>query len=88
MATFFAVLPNFRDLLFAQRQATFIAFDVLYLNGRDLRTLPDQRKAVLEKLIHRKRARMFYLDHVTGLGENAFWNSGIFETTPPIPASN
>ena len=31
--------PNFRDLLFRQRPAIFIAFDLLYLNGRDLPTV-------------------------------------------------
>jgi bifunctional non-homologous end joining protein LigD len=61
--------PNFRDLLFRQRQAIFIAFDLLYLNGRDLRPLPlVQRKTLLKRLIRRKRARMFYLDHVEGDG--------------------
>src|SRR5262244_3142986 len=32
--------PIFRDLLFRRRQCVFIAFDLLYLNGKDLRTLP------------------------------------------------
>ena len=57
--------PNFRELLFRQRQSIFIAFDLLYLNGRDLRPLPLlERKRTLKRLIRRKRARMFYLDHV------------------------
>jgi len=61
--------PNFHDLLFRQRQAIFIAFDLLYLNGRDLRTLPlVERKTMLKRLIRRKRARMFYLDHVESDG--------------------
>jgi ATP-dependent DNA ligase len=52
--------PNFRDLLFRH---------LLYLNGEDLRTLLlIERKAMLKKLICRKRARMFYLDHVEGDG--------------------
>jgi hypothetical protein len=29
-----------RDLLFRRRQCMFIAFDLLYLNGKDLRMLP------------------------------------------------
>jgi ATP-dependent DNA ligase len=38
--------PVFRDLLFRKRQCVFIAFDLLYLNGKDLRTLPlIERKA-------------------------------------------
>jgi bifunctional non-homologous end joining protein LigD len=32
--------PVFRDLLFRKRHCVFIAFDLLYLNGKDLRTLP------------------------------------------------
>jgi bifunctional non-homologous end joining protein LigD len=61
--------PNVRDLLFRQRQAIFIAFDLLYLNGKDLRTLPlIERKAMLKRVIRRKRARMFYLDHVESDG--------------------
>src|SRR5262245_12088594 len=31
--------PVFRDLLFRKSQCVFIAFDLLYLNGKDLRTL-------------------------------------------------
>ena len=48
--------PVFRDLLFRRRQCVFIAFDLLYLNGKDLRTLPlIERKAMLKKLLRRKR---------------------------------
>jgi len=43
----------------------FVAFDLLYLNGRDLRTLPlIERKRQLRKLLARKRSRILYLDHV------------------------
>src|SRR5262249_33709528 len=53
--------PVFRDLLFRRRQCVFIAFDLLYLNGKDLRTLPlVDRKAMLKKLLRRKRSRMLY----------------------------
>jgi len=49
--------PVFRDLLFRRRQCVFIAFDLLYLNGKDLRTLPlTDRKAALKKLLRRKRS--------------------------------
>jgi len=61
--------PNFRDLLFRQRQAIFIAFDLLYVNGKDLRLLPlIERKAILKQLIRRKRSRMLYLDHIEADG--------------------
>jgi len=61
--------PTFRDLLFRQRQSIFVAFDLLYLNGKDLRTLPLlERKAMLKKVIRRKRSRLLYLDHVESDG--------------------
>jgi len=57
--------PNFRALLFRQRQCIFIAFDLLYLNGKDLRVLPlIERKAMLKRLLRRKHSRILYLDHV------------------------
>jgi bifunctional non-homologous end joining protein LigD len=60
-----ACRPVFRDLLFRRRQCVFIAFDLLYLNGKDLRMLPlIDRKALLTKLLRRKRSRILYLDHV------------------------
>lgn len=44
--------PIFRDLLFRRRQCVFIAFDILFLNGKDLRTLPlIDRKAALKRLL-------------------------------------
>ncbi len=65
--------PVFRDLLFRRRQCVFIAFDLLYLNGKDLRTLPlMERKAALKKLLRRKRSRILYLDHVHGDGRLLF----------------
>ena len=61
--------PNFRDLLFQRRQCIFIAFDLLFLNGKDLRVLPlIERKAMLKRLIRRKRARLLYLDHIESDG--------------------
>jgi bifunctional non-homologous end joining protein LigD len=65
--------PAFRDLIFRKRHPIFIAFDLLYLNGKDLRTLPlIERKAMLKRLIRRKRAPMFYLDHVESDGRLLF----------------
>jgi bifunctional non-homologous end joining protein LigD len=64
--------PVFRDLLF-RRQCVFIAFDLLYLNGRDLPTLSlIERKAMLKKLLQRKRSRILYLDHVEDDGRLQF----------------
>ena len=65
--------PNFRDLLFRRRQCIFIAFDLLYLNGRDLRILPlIERKAMLKRVLRRKRSRVLYLDHVETDGRLLF----------------
>jgi len=65
--------PVFRDLLFRRRECVFIAFDLLFLDGKDLRTLPlIDRKAVLKKLLRRKRSRILYLDHVEGDGRLLF----------------
>jgi len=53
--------------------AVFIAFDLPYLNGKDLRTLPlIERKAILKKLLRRRRSRILYLDHVEGDGRLLF----------------
>jgi len=63
----------FRDLLFRRRECVFIAFDVLYLNGKDMRALPlIDRKTALRKLRRRKRSRILYLDHVEGDGRLLF----------------
>src|SRR5262245_27736955 len=65
--------PVFRDLLFRRRQCVFIAFDLLFLNGRDMRTLPlMQRKAALKRLLRPKRTRILYLSHVEGDGRLLF----------------
>ena len=46
---------------------------ILYLNGKDLRTLPlIERKAWLKKLLRRERSRILYLDHVEGRGRLLF----------------
>src|SRR5499426_2395262 len=63
----------FRDLLFRRGQCVFFAFDLLFLNGKDLRTLPlIERKAALKKLLRRKRSRILYLDHVERDGRLLF----------------
>jgi bifunctional non-homologous end joining protein LigD len=63
----------FRDLLFRKSQCVFIAFDLLYLNGKDMRMLPlVERKAALKRLLRRKRSRILYLNHVEGDGRLLF----------------
>jgi len=44
--------PNFKDLLFRRRNPTYIAFDVLAVDGEDVTRLPlKERKALLDKLL-------------------------------------
>jgi bifunctional non-homologous end joining protein LigD len=63
----------FNDLLFRRRECLFFAFDLLFLNGEDLRGLSViERKARLKPLLRRKRARMFFLDHVESDGYSLF----------------
>ena len=51
---------------------TFVVFDVLYADGRDVRDLPlEERKELLEKLIVPKHGVMFS-KHVVGAGEKLF----------------
>ena len=48
--------PIFRDLLFRKSTCIFVAFDLLYLNGKDLRTLPlIERKKTLKRLLRSTR---------------------------------
>jgi bifunctional non-homologous end joining protein LigD len=65
--------PSFRDLLLRRGRRVFIAFDLLYLDGKDLRVLPlIERKTILKELIKRKNSRILYLDHVQGDGRLLF----------------
>jgi bifunctional non-homologous end joining protein LigD len=67
--------PRFNDLLFRRGEARFFAFDLLYLNGKDLRydQLAD-RKAQLRKVLNSRRSEsgVHYADHVTGSGVALF----------------
>jgi ATP-dependent DNA ligase len=60
----------FNDLLFWRRECLFFAFDLLHLNGEDLRSLPlIERKARLRRLLRRKRSRILYVDHIEKHGQ-------------------
>ena len=51
----------------------FFAFDLLFLNGEDLRTLPlIERKARLKKLVPKKQSCMLYVDHIQLRGQKLF----------------
>ena len=65
--------PVFNDLLFRKSLCIYVVFDLLFLNGKDLRTLPlIERKRQLRKLLKRKRSRILYLDHVENDGRLLF----------------
>src|SRR2546428_11342737 len=47
----------FKDLLFRRRECVFFAFDLLFLDGEDLRGVPlIERKARLRKMLRRKKS--------------------------------
>jgi bifunctional non-homologous end joining protein LigD len=51
----------------------FFAFDLLFLDGKDLRVLPlIERKWLLKQLLRRKRSRILYLDHIEHDGRLLF----------------
>jgi ATP-dependent DNA ligase len=65
--------PVFLDLFYRQRAPVFIAFDLLHLDGEDLRdaTLVE-RKALLERLIPHDSFSLLCAQHVVGNGRALF----------------
>ena len=60
--------PRFNALLFRRRPPVYVAFDVLFADGEDLRPLPlATRKAVLKQLL-RGRTDLVALDGIAGDG--------------------
>lgn len=56
--------PRFYDLMFQRGEPRFFAFDILWKDGEDLRSLPlTMRKKILRKLIPKSDARLLYVDH-------------------------
>jgi bifunctional non-homologous end joining protein LigD len=52
---------------------TYVIFDLLELNGRDLRAEPQiRRKEILQRLLKKPPAGVRYSDHVVGHGEEVF----------------
>ena len=65
--------PNFHKLLFRRGWPHFCAFDVLALNGRDLRLLPlIERKAWLKAIMPRVRSRVRFVDHIAQSGSEFY----------------
>jgi ATP-dependent DNA ligase len=47
--------PQFKALMFGRRQPVYVAFDILFANGEDLRERPLRaRKAVLKRLLGKR----------------------------------
>ncbi len=65
--------PAFTSLLHRRDVASFYAFDVLWLDGKDLRDRPlTARKRVLRYLLRRPSPRVRYVDHIAGCGAGLF----------------
>lgn len=69
----------FKELLYRRGNPVFYAFDLLWLNGRDLRGLPLlARKEHLRKLI-RPRLPLLYADHIEGAGIGLFQTACVLD---------
>jgi bifunctional non-homologous end joining protein LigD len=63
--------PAFNDLLFGRREPSYVAFDVLFVDGQDVRGLPlKERRALLEKVV--RRYGLQKSEPVLGDGKAAF----------------
>jgi len=63
----------FYDLLRRRHPPIFVAFDLLYLDGEDLRELPQlERKRMLRALVPDRSTSLLYAQHVIGKGRALF----------------
>jgi bifunctional non-homologous end joining protein LigD len=59
--------------LYRRAEPSFVAFDCLWLDGRDLRDLPlIERKRVLRQIVRRRSACVQYLPHMHRRGVELF----------------
>jgi len=66
-------ISHFNDLLRDRSRAVLYAFDLLWLDGDDLRQQPLlDRKKRLEKLVRKSGLRLMYAQHVHGEGKDLF----------------
>ncbi len=66
-------VPQFYDLMRRRRPQHFYAFDLLWLDGRDLRAAPLlDRKRLLHGIISPQPSPVLYVDHVVGTGIELF----------------
>jgi bifunctional non-homologous end joining protein LigD len=65
--------PQFADLFFRRGEPRFIAFDLLWYDGQDLRYSPlIERKQRLRGILPRDNNRIVYCDHVEAAGKELF----------------
>ena len=65
--------PNFHKLLFRRDWPFFYAFDLLELEGRDLRNLPlIQRKRLLKRIMPSVESRLRYVNHIAERGTDFY----------------
>jgi bifunctional non-homologous end joining protein LigD len=65
--------PQFDDLLFGRGVPSFVAFDLVAVDGRDLRALAlVERKRRLRRLLPRRSPGVLYASHVLGAGRALF----------------
>jgi bifunctional non-homologous end joining protein LigD len=65
--------PIFVDLIRRRGPFAFVAFDVLALNGTDVRKLPLlKRKRLLRRIVPNRSSVILYASHVDGRGRNLF----------------
>jgi len=65
--------PQFYSLMFRRAQPVFYAFDLLWLDGEDLRELPLlERKRRLRRLVPRQPSALLYVEHVSRRGADLF----------------
>jgi len=66
-------LPAFYDLMRRRSRIVYFAFDLLWLNGEDLRDLPLlQRKKLLRSIIPRKPSCVGYVGYANGRPDKLF----------------
>ena len=66
-------LPQFIDLMIGSAPVRFFAFDILVLDGEDLRDQPCvERKKMLQELVNGDIQRLHYVEHIAELGEQLF----------------
>src|SRR3954454_15635047 len=65
--------PQFYDLLRRRDPVYYYAFDLLELDGDDLRSLPlIERKSKLRSIVHPSCSRLLYAGHIEGRGSELY----------------